>query len=305
MPGDLPTVEGLDGSPRADGFPGQRIVVLPREVIAKLRQNPLLNRLIPTDVGLFPEARGHAFERKTGIDQAIFIYCAKGRGSCQVRGRTHEVRAGHLAVIPPGEPHAYWADEPKPWTILWFHATGEEVPLLLPELGVQAENPVLPLGEDPQLAAVFGDVLDELEHGWAPRQMLHASKTLMYLISLMIRRARENWNTAPDTKQKIQYCIGYMRQHLEKPLRLNSLAQLAGFAPSYFNVLFREETGYSCMEFLTQLRIHQASQWLDHTDWPIKHIAARLGFEDPFYFSRVFSAIHGMSPKQYRQSHKG
>ena len=295
----------MDTPHRAEGFAGQRIVVLPRTAVADLLRYPLIGRLLPTDIGYFPRAKGHRFERFKGVDQAIYIFCSKGKGWCEIHGQRHEVGEGDLLVIPPGEPHSYGADEDDPWTILWFHVTGEDVRLLLSALGVRAENPVLHLGDDLQVAALFHDILDVLEHGYASFQMLHASRTLGYLISLMIWRARENWRTAPDTKQKITDCITYMKQHIEKPLRLGTLAGLAGFTPSYFNVLFRQETGYSCMDFLAKLRIHQACQWLDTTDWPIKTIAARLGFDDPFYFSRVFSSIQGMSPKEYRRSHKG
>lgn len=295
----------MDMSHKADGFAGQRIVVLPRNVVANMVRNPLIGRLVPTDIGYFPTAKGHLFQREKGVDQAIFIFCSKGQGWCEINGQRHEVHEGDVLVIPPGVPHAYGAEENKPWSIFWFHVTGDDVRLLLPALGVRPENPVLHLGDDPQLPAVFQDVLEVLEHGYAPFQILHASRTLGYLISLIIWRARENWRTTPDTKQKIKYCITYMKQHIDKPLRLSTLARLAGFTPSYFNVLFRNETGYSCMDFLTQLRVHQACQWLDTTDWPIKTIAARLGYDDPFYFSRVFSSVHNISPKEYRRSHKG
>jgi len=290
---------------KAEGFAGQRIVVLPRNVVVNMLKAPLLKRLIPTDIGFFPMAHGHLFERGTGVDQAIFIYCTKGLGWCELRGQRNEVGPGDLLVIPPNEPHAYGADDSRPWTILWFHVTGEDVRLLLPELGVHAANPVLHLGDDTQLLAIFEDVLDVLEHGYAPFQMLHASRMLGHLISLMIWRARENWRTTPDTKQKIAQCIAYMKQHIDKPLRLATVANLAGLTPSYFNVLFGLETGSSCMEFLARLRIHQACQWLDTTNWPIKTIAARLGFEDPLYFSRAFKSIQGTSPKEYRGRRKG
>ncbi len=290
---------------KAEGFAGQRIVVLPRNVVANMVRNPLVGRLVPTDIGFFPAAKGHLFQREKGVDQAIFIFCSKGQGWCEIHGQRHEVHEGDVVVIPPGVPHAYGAEDARPWSIFWFHVTGDDVRLLLPALGVRPENPVLHLGDDPQLPAVFEDVLNVLEHGYAPFQMLHASRTLGYLLSLIIWRARENWRTTPDTKQKIKYCITYMKQHIDKPLRLSTLAGLAGFTPSYFNVLFRNETGYSCMDFLTQLRVHQACQWLDTTDWPIKTIAARLGYDDPFYFSRVFSSVHNISPKEFRRSHKG
>jgi AraC-like DNA-binding protein len=295
----------LNFTQKAEGFPGQRIVVLPRDVVAKALKNPLTSRLIPSDIGFFPCAKGHFFERKRGVDQAIFICCSKGSGWCEIRSRRHEIYEGDLLVIPPGEPHAYGANEQKPWTISWFHVLGEEVRLLLPELGMLADNPVLHLGDDPQILALFEDVLEVMEHGYAPFQLLHASRIMAHLISLMVWRSRQNWRTQPDARQKITYCIDYMKQHIDKPLRLSTLAALANLSSSYFNVLFRQETGYSCMDYLMQLRVHQACQWLDTTDWPIKMIAARLGFEDPLYFSRLFRSIHNGSPKEYRRTHKG
>lgn len=290
---------------RAEGFPGQRIVVLPRPVVVRLSTEPLLARLLPTDIGFYPHARGHYFERPRGADQAIFIYCRKGHGWCELRGERVAVGEGELLVVPAGEAHRYGAAEPQPWTIWWFHATGSDVGPLLGELGVRPESPVLFLGEDPRFPALFEEALEVMEHGYAPFQLLHASRTLAYLLSLMICRAREHWREAPDTRQRISSCIAFMKQHLDRPLRLTALAAIAGLSPSYFNVRFRKATGYSCMDYLTQLRIHQACQWLDTTDWPVKTIAARLGYDDPFYFSRVFSSIRGLSPKEYRRTHKG
>ena len=54
----------------AEGFPGQRIVVLPRSVIAPAEPQPLLGAMIPTDIGYFPKAAGHARERMDGIDSS-------------------------------------------------------------------------------------------------------------------------------------------------------------------------------------------------------------------------------------------
>jgi len=295
----------LDGLHKAEGFPGQRIVVLPRDVVSQVLRNPLIGRLMPTDVGYFPHAAGHFFERKKGIDQAICIYCSKGHGWCEMRGNRYEINEGNLLVLPPGGPHSYGASEFQPWTIFWFHVAGEDVRLLLPEFGALGENPVVYLGDDPQIAALFEDVLDLMEHGHAPFQLLHASRMLAYLISLMIWRARENWRAVPDAKQKISYCISYMKQHIDKPLRLTTMANLAGYTQSYFNVIFRQETGYTCMDYLTQLRVQQACEWLEATTWPVKTIAAKLGYEDPLYFSRVFRAVRSVSPREYRAGHRG
>src|SRR4051812_42988421 len=109
---------------KGEGFPGQRIVVLPRSVVAGARRQPLMSGLVPTDIGFFPRASGHWRERSTGVDQAIFIYCINGRGWCELGGRSFAVNPGELLVLPPDAPHAYGADESRPWSIFWFHAQG-------------------------------------------------------------------------------------------------------------------------------------------------------------------------------------
>jgi hypothetical protein len=115
----------------ADGFPGQRMVVLPRAIVAKAEPQPILGSLIPTDVGYFPTAAGHARERLEGIDQAVLIYCVSGGGWCRTEGEELAIAPGELLIVPPGLRHKYGATERQPWTIHWVHAKGQ---LLLPFL---------------------------------------------------------------------------------------------------------------------------------------------------------------------------
>ncbi|MBI5384332.1 MAG: AraC family transcriptional regulator [Verrucomicrobia bacterium] len=290
---------------KGDGFPGQRIVVLPREVVARARQHPLLAGWLPTDIGYFPKAAGHLRERAAGVDQAIFIYCTQGAGWCEMAGQRKDVRAGDLLVVPPDTPHLYGADEKKPWTLAWFHVTGDHVLPLLAELGVSREAPALYLGEDPQLLALFEEALDVLEHGYAPAQLLYAARTLAHLAGAMIWHRRGHWRGEPDARQRIAQSIDYMKQHLAQPLRVSALAAMAHLSPSHYSALFRAQTGYSPIDYLIRLRMHLACQLLDTTALSVKDIAARLGYDDQLYFSRVFKAVNEVAPSDYRQTHKG
>ncbi len=290
---------------KGEGFPGQRIVVLPRSAVLKARERPLLRGLLPTDIGIFVRAQGHLRARRVGIDQAIFIYCTKGTGWCELHGQRHQVRAGEILVVPPDQPHVYGADEEEPWTIYWFHLTGDHVPFLLQELGVTADSPVFYLGDAPGLLSLFEHALEVLEQGYAPSQLLYASQALAHLVSTMILRRQQHTPGEPDSRQKVTQCISYMKEHIRASLRLPMLARLANFCPSHFNAMFRRETGYSCIDYLIRLRMHEACQLLDVTNCSVKAIAARVGYEDPLYFSRVFKAMIGSSPLDYRRAHKG
>lgn len=295
----------MDRPEKGEGFPGQRIVVLPRRVVARALEHPLLRGLLPTDVGYFPKAREHLRERLEGVDQAIFIYCAQGRGWCEMGGRRHTVEAGELLVIPPEQAHSYGADAEKPWTIPWVHAAGTNVPCYLKELGVSAERPVLYLGEDPQLLALFEEILEVLERGYAPAQLLYASQALAHLVGVMIWHRHQQWRGNPDPEQKITQSIKFMKQHLSQPLHVPSLAAMANLSSSHYTALFKRQTGYAPIDYFIRLRMHQACQLLDTTSLSVKEIAAQLGYGDPFYFSRMFKAVNDASPSDYRQMHKG
>lgn len=290
---------------KGEGFPGQRIVVLPQSVILQAQKQPLTSGLMPTDAGFFPRAAGHVFERSQGISQAIFIYCVRGTGWCELGGEQHAIEAGELLVIPSHARHAYGADEKDPWTIHWFHAQGNLVAGFLAELDVSAARPVIYLGDDPQVLALFEEVLEVLEHGYTPQQMLHASHALAHLFAVIVRHRHESWRAQPDSRQKITRTLAYMKQHLDQPLQLDALAALASLSRSRYAALFKEQTGFAPIDYFNRLRMHRACQLLDTTALNIKAIAGQLGYQDPLYFSRVFRSITELSPMEYRRRRKG
>ncbi len=290
---------------KGEGFPGQRIVVLPRTVVARARQHPLLTSIFPTDVGFFPRARGHLRERPEGVDQAIFIYCAKGAGWCEIQGRRHEVQAGELLVVPPNTPHVYGADEKRPWSIHWFHVQGGSIDSFLDELGISVDCPKIYIGHSAQLPALFQEVFDTLEHGYAPLQLIYAAQTLAHLMAAMLRHHRESHHEQPGAHQKVAQTIAYMKQHLDQSLHLDALASVANLARSQYTALFKRQTGYAPIDYFIRLKMHRACQLLDTVPSSVKVIAASLGYEDPLYFSRAFKAVNKMSPQAYRRTRKG
>jgi len=100
--------------------------------------------------------------------------------------------------------------------------------------------------------------------------------------------------------RKVQQSIAYMMQHLDRPLQIARLAQVAHISPSHFFVLFKRWTGFSPMEYFIRLRMQRAAQLLVSTALSVKEAAATLGYDDPFYFSRVFKSVHALAPTDYR-----
>ncbi len=100
--------------------------------------------------------------------------------------------------------------------------------------------------------------------------------------------------------RKIARSIAFISQHLNEPIKVTQLAEMADLSPSYFWALFKQKTGYAPVDFLMRLRMHQACHLLKCTNMPVNKVAATLGYKDSLYFSRVFKSILGAAPTLYR-----
>jgi AraC family transcriptional regulator of arabinose operon len=68
-----------------------------------------------------------------------------------------------------------------------------------------------------------------------------------------------------------------------------------------FSALFRSQTGQAPLNFQMQLRMAKARELLDTSELAIARIAEQCGYQDPYYFSRIFKKTHSISPARYRQ----
>ena len=105
-------------------------------------------------------------------------------------------------------------------------------------------------------------------------------------------------------KDCIDSAILYMQEHINENISLNELSRHYHYSASRFSNLFKIKTGYAPIDYFIQMKMQKASQELDFTDKSVKDVAMSLGFDDPYYFSRRFSKIIGVSPTKYRSIKK-
>ncbi len=112
-------------------------------------------------------------------------------------------------------------------------------------------------------------------------------------------------NAAADSAERIRRCIAFMLEHLDLPLQVATLAAKAHTSPSHFFVLFKRHTGSSPIDYFIGLRMQRACELLDEGSLHIKEVAAALGYDDPFYFSRLFKSVNRVAPSEYRARRTG
>lgn len=94
----------------------------------------------------------------------------------------------------------------------------------------------------------------------------------------------------------------YMEAHTETTLRIADLCKEFGYSKSYLSKLFHSQCGETLADYTAQLKIKKAKQLIREGSLNFTQIAARLDFESPQYFSRVFRRISGMSPSEFKRS---
>ncbi|HEY4248557.1 MAG TPA: AraC family transcriptional regulator [Lacunisphaera sp.] len=293
-------------APHPDGFAGQHLVVVPNPTQEAARKNPLLRGLFVTDAGYFPHAKDHYIARPKGTPTHLVIACLRGKGWVQCNSDERSVKAGDLIWLRANRPHAYGADSDDPWTIGWVHFTGEEVESWRNHLGLVGEGASL-LGHvsaDGIAALKLEQIYLELEHGYSVSELISTSIMLRSALSIAAQAVRIG-NSAGSSVERITAVRNHMRENFAQPHRLQELASAAGLSVPHFCSLFRRQVGFAPIDFLIRQRVQRACKLLDTTDLSISLIAAEVGYEDAYYFSRCFRRILGYSPRTYRKITKG
>ncbi|HGR4979197.1 TPA: MmsAB operon transcriptional regulator MmsR, partial [Pseudomonas aeruginosa] len=93
----------------------------------------------------------------------------------------------------------------------------------------------------------------------------------------------------------------YMREHLHARLELERLAAFCNLSKFHFVSRYKAITGRTPIQHFLHLKIEYACQLLDSSDQSVARVGQAVGYDDSYYFSRLFSKVMGLSPSAYRQ----
>lgn len=88
--------------------------------------------------------------------------------------------------------------------------------------------------------------------------------------------------------------------YMTEEISLNTVAISVGMSPSYFSSIFSKEAGKTFVQYLTEVRIEKAKEFLMCSSMKTSEIGYEVGYKDPHYFSYIFKKVQGCSPKEYR-----
>lgn len=111
---------------------------------------------------------------------------------------------------------------------------------------------------------------------------------------------KKTWSYAV-TDLQIKQTVEKMHLNFSKPWTLDALAKLSGMSRAGFADKFKVTMGETPLKYLTMVRMQKAVQFLVETEDSLEQIAEKVGYQDPFSFSKVFKKLTGLPPREFRK----
>ena len=162
------------------------------------------------------------------------------------------------------------------------------------------DSPVIHLQRYEEVVACIEQLYQYMSNVHASSEMIAASGALSQLLCLIQFRMGTAEPKGRTAEEGIERSIDFMHKNLAKALRLSDLSKIAGMSPNYYGMLFNTRYSYTPINYFNRLKVQRACELLTTTGMRIGEVGEMLGFPDPYYFSRLFKKVMGISPRDYR-----
>lgn len=284
---------------------GRQHIEIPKNILkTKVQNNPLLGQLFICSLGYYPNAKGHFTYRKNGFSENILFYCVDGNGWCKIGDKKIDIHPNEFFLLPQNVEHSYGSSDENPWSVYWMHIGGEALPYLNQLHVMQKHSKAFHIKNNGDIISVFTKMYKTLELGYSIDNLIFVNLTLHHFLTLFIYNAKYYPVSVNDKPDLVDSAILYMQAHINDNISLDELCKHYNYSSSRFCSLFKQKTGYAPIDYFIQMKMQKASQQLDFSDRSIKDIALTMGFDDPYYFSKRFRKVIGLSPQKYRARKK-
>lgn len=266
----------------------------------QMNEHPLMKALYIATAGSIVKTRTNCIQRLHGSEHYVVMYCYDGKGWFQRDNQEKTAIVKHTAIlIQPGNPYSYGTDEDDPWSFYYVHVRGDNCPLYFQSL------PAIHIVELKESHLKCKQLFAECYQHWsigASIQNAIYSSHLLGLLLTMLTLFQNHPQSGLTKDDHVNDLIQYMLRHIDERITLQQLCKRTNLSIPYLVKLFNKHTGHSPIDYFLRLKIKRACEYFDSTDLTVKEVCYKLGFTDPYYFSRLFSKIMGQPPKKYRFS---
>jgi AraC-like DNA-binding protein/quercetin dioxygenase-like cupin family protein len=237
--------------------------------------------------------------QRPGLKYLSIEFVAAGEGSLTLIGKKHRLIPGDIFAYGPRVPHDIQCDRNRPLVKYFVDFVGKTAGGLLAPPG-PAPGTMVQTAYPQDIRRIFEDLITAGLRPTPFRSRI-CSSILQHLLLRIAETAVAPGAAGSPAFETYQRCHQFISEHY---LDLSGLTEIAGQCqvdPAYLCRLFGRFDYESPYQYLTRLKMIHAAEQLQIPGVLVKQVARRLGFSDPFQFSRTFTRVLGVSPKKFAQ----
>lgn len=243
------------------------------------------------------------------------VYIDRGRAVVRADDRTLTLGAGEVIFHKPGEKHAIASDPADPPTvfIITFYCTSKDMDFFA-ERRMNVPTPlrryITEMISDGQEAYHLADdspyevELQKRADGLLGSEQLIKLNLEMLLLKLIRSTVLPKVATPGEEHydKLTRDVMDMLTNSIYGHITVDAISEQLGFSRTHVSAVFKENSGKTIMEHLTDLKISEAKYLLRKELYTISQISEFLCYDNPHYFCRVFKRETGMTPSQYVES---
>ncbi len=257
-----------------------------------------------------PHAEAHPSEyrknvtRRRVLDEYQIVYITRGEGVFRcATGCSIEIKDGDVFLLFPGVWHGYSPRREVGWDEYWVGFNGPYPRLLQKRRFLSPDTPIHRVGLREDILECFFDVFDAAARQ-GPGFQLCAGASIIQIIAKVLSSSDESRQLF-GTENIIERAKFYMEEKVYGDLDLHEVLEALSLSYSSLLKHFKDYTGLSPLQYFLQMKIARAKTLLEEGDVSVKEVAFTLGFDNQYYFSRLFHKKTGLAPSEWKRYCEG
>lgn len=249
---------------------------------------------------LFTRSKLPTYRPRGRIDYQL-LYIAAGKAHFFFEEDVEEiVTAGHMVLYRPREmqKYVYYGDDQT--EVFWVHFTGNDVKQILRRYKLPSTGHVFYTGTSPDYQQLFRKMIQELQI-CRPYYEDYLTLLLQQIFILIGRQSEDESKVNSYAQNQAEMAACYFNTHYNTDINIEQYAASRNMSTCWFIRNFKRYNGITPMKYILSIRISNAQHLLETTSYHVNEIADIIGYDDPLYFSRLFSKQVGFSPSEYRR----